>query len=702
MKKNKKTRIWINRIFFFLSLFIILCILTGIMSGIILYKNLQKELPSMTDMMLYAPPRATIVYDNNNQKILEYFIEKRIPIKLKEIPIYAIQATIALEDQRFYQHWGLNIFRIAISLLKDLKTGRKAAGGSTITQQLARNMFLTLDKNFVRKIKEALISINLEKNFSKDEILEMYFNQINYGNGAHGIEVAANMYFGKSARELNLAESAILAGIPNLPEKYNLFKNFKAAKARQKLCLYNMLDQGYITKKQFYEALNTPIVLKKQNNKLEHGKYFVEEVRKEVIKRFGYDALYKGGLKIYTSLDMDMQKQAEKIVERQLRRYEKRYNIKFTKAKFDTLPIEKRKQIVPIPYLQAGLIIIDNQTGFIRALVGGRDFDESEYNRVYQAKRQPGSIFKVFLFGAAIENGMSPGDIIMDTPIVIPDDGTGNMYKPHNYDDKFLGPISLRRALALSRNVTAVRLIKNIGPETVVKFANKVGVKSPLLPVLSLALGSSDVTLLEMTRAFSVFPNYGVLKSTSLIRYIEDAEGNIIYKAQNKDKRVMDDDDAFLLTNMLETVAKHGTGAGMKWMGIKTTAGGKTGTTNDYSDAWFIGFTKDYTCGVWVGFDELKSIGEKATGSAVALPIWAYTLRPFVNNADTIPFQPTDSIIKVKICKESGMLPSKYCKILVEEYYKIGREPKQICTKHKKSSYNEYDFENFDIKQKDF
>jgi len=698
---SKKTKTLINRISFYISLIIFIGIFIIVSAVITLYMNLQKEIPSITDMIMYSPPTATTIYDSNNKKVLEYFVEKRIPVKLKEIPIYTIQATIALEDQRFYKHWGINIFRIAISLIKDLKSRKKAAGGSTITQQLARNMFLTLDKNISRKIKEALISIKLEKNFSKDEILEMYFNQINYGNGAYGIEAAANVYFGKSARELNLAESALLAGIPNLPERYNPLKHLKRAKKRQKICLYNMLEQGYISKEQFYSALNEKIALKKKKKEIRYGKYFIEEVRKQVINRFGYEALYKGGLKIYTTIDMDMQKRAEEVMGRQLKKYEKRYHIKETKAKYDSLSKEEKAKVKTIPYLESGTIIIENETGYIKVLVGGRDFNDSEYNRVYQAKRQPGSIFKVFLFGAAIENGMSPGDIIMDTPIIL-DDGSDEKYKPHNYDNKFLGPISLRKALALSRNVTAIRLIKNIGPETVASFAHKIGVKSPLMPVYSLALGSSDVTLLEMTRAFSVFPNYGIFKNTSLIRYIEDAEGNIIYKAQTKSRRVMDDDDAFIMTNMLETVAKHGTGASMKWLGIKTTAGGKTGTTNDYSDAWFIGFTKKYTEGVWVGFDELKSIGEKATGAAVALPIWAYTIKPFIDNTDTIPFQPTDSIIKVKICKETGMLPSKYCKILSEEYYKIGREPKEICTKHRKNSFNEYDFENKDTKSNDF
>ncbi len=284
----------------------------------------------------------------------------------------------------------------------------------------------------------------------------------------------------------------------------------------------------------------------------------------------------------------------------------------------------------------------------------------------------------------------------MDTPVIL-DDGTDTPYKPRNYDESFLGPISMRTALAKSRNVTAVRLIKNIGPSTVVKFANRVGVKSQLNPVLSLALGSSDVTLMEMTQAFMVFPNYGLFRESNMIKYIEDAEGNVIYKSDNREKRVMNDDDAYIITNMLETVAKEGTGQAMQWMGIKCDAGGKTGTTDDYSNAWFIGFTKEYTAGVWVGFDEPIEIGDKASGAAVALPIWAYTLKDFINNSDTLSFPPTDSIITVKICKETGMLPSKYCKFITEEIYKMGNEPKDICIKHKKGYVTEYEFEHSDI-----
>lgn len=700
MRKNRKKgnpaiKKWANRLSFYIALIIFIIIFTALAGGLTLYVNLQREIPTVTDMILYRPAQATIVYDTNNKKITEFFLEKRIPVNLKEIPAYAIDATVALEDQRFRSHWGINLFRIAAALLKDIQAGRIEQGGSTITQQLARNMFLTLDKSIVRKIKEAMISVKLEKNFSKDEILEMYFNQINYGNGAYGIEAASNVYFGKSARELTLGEAALLAGIPNLPEYYNPFKYPDNAEKRQTICLANMLEQGYITQDQYHEAVNSEIVLKEKKREDIPGKYFVEEVRKQVISRFGYDALYRGGLKIYTTLNIEMQKQAEEITERQLRRYEVRYDeVEMTKEDYDSLSDEERAEMTVIPYLQSATIIIDNNTGGVKALVGGRDFEDSEYNRVYQAPRQPGSIFKIFLFAAAIENGMNPADIIMDTPVVL-DDGTDEPYKPHNYDETFMGPITLRTALSKSRNVTAVRLIRNIGPETVVQFARKLGISTKLIPVFSLALGSCEVTLFEMTRAFSVFPNYGLMKNISMIRYIEDSEGNIVYKPRNINKRVLDDDDAYIVTNLLETVAEEGTGSSMKWLGIKANAGGKTGTTDDYSNAWFVGFTKDITCGVWVGYDELRTIGDKATGASVALPIWAYTIKPFIDNSDTLSFPPTDSIIKVRVCRSSGMLPTKYCREVNEEIFKIGREPTEKCTKHSRDDVSPYEYENY-------
>ncbi|HAV92163.1 TPA: hypothetical protein DCW38_03165, partial [candidate division WOR-3 bacterium] len=382
--------------------------------------------------------------------------------------------------------------------------------------------------------------------------------------------------------------------------------------------------------------------------------------------------------------------------------YEKMYKFKNTKEKYDlSFETDSLNKANP-QYLQASMIIIENQTGEIKAVVGGRDFEQSEYNRVFQSKRQPGSIFKIFLFSAAIENGMNPGDIIMDTPVVL-DDGSDTPYKPRNFDGDFLGPIPLRKALALSRNVTAIRLIKSIGPGTVVKHAKKLGIESQLTPVLSLALGSNDVTLFEIVRAFSVFPNQGVLKKTCIIRYIEDSQGNVIYKNDNSDTRVMDDDDAYIVTNMLESVVKEGTAISLKYYKFNVHIGGKTGTTDDYSNTWFVGFTKEYTAGVWVGFDKLKTIADKATGAVLALPIWAETMKPFVNSADTLPFPPSDSIIHVTVCRETGQIASKYCKFVRDEIYKKGREPKNLCEKHKKgyTGNQDFDFSKQDILKDD-
>lgn len=701
-KKRKKVSVY-NRIIFSLGLIFFICVFLAVGAGITLYINMQKEIPSITDMFSYKPPTATIIYDDNNTKITELYIERRIPIKLKEIPQYAVNATIALEDQQFYEHWGINLYRFFVAVAKDILRFRLAQGASTITQQLARNMFLTMEKSMTRKIKEALITVNLEKNFSKEEILEMYFNQINYGGGLYGIEAASNMYLGKSARELTLAEAALLAAVPQIPEYYNLFRNYEGAKRRQEICLKNMLSLGYITKEEYDNAVKEKIVIRQKKKEEVLGSYFIEEVRKEVIKRYGYKTLYKGGLKIYTTMNSDMQKSMEDVISKQLKYYEKLYRKKDTKATYDSIVAANNDTLHPAPkYLQASMIIIDNDNGEVKALVGGRDFEDSEFNRAVQSRRQPGSIFKLFLFSAAIEDGTSPGDIIMDTPIVL-NDGSDTPYKPHNYDEKFLGAISMRKALALSRNVTAIRLIKNIGPETVVNHAKKLGIESPLTPVLSLALGSSDVTLYEMTRAFSVYPNYGTLKTTTLIRYIEDDQGVIIYKADNMKKKVMDENVAYVVTDMLRSVALEGTAQGLKYYGIKSYVCGKTGTTNDYSDAWFVGFSKRYTAGVWVGYDILQPIGDKATGAVVALPIWANVMKPYIN-ADTTAILPTKGISRVNICSETGMLPSKYCKYIRSEIYIKGREPKDICIKHKTGYVKDSEgisFENIDANKKD-
>ncbi|MGE3062167.1 MAG: penicillin-binding protein 1A [bacterium] len=701
-KKSKKTKKTVNTAIFVFGLIVFIAVFAAVGFAVTMYFSLQKEIPTMTDMFIYSAPSATLIYDDNNRKVTELFLEKRMPIKLKELPQYSIDAVISLEDQQFYSHWGINVARFFVVLTKNMLTLKKGAGASTITQQLARNMFLTMEKTWTRKIKEALITINLERNFSKDEILEMYFNQINYGSGAYGIEAASNMYFNKSARELTLAEAAMLAGIPQIPEKFNLFRHYDNAKKRQKLCLSNMLQEGYISKEEYEDAVDDSVIVIKGSKDAEYGRYFIEEVRKEVISRFGMNTLYKGGLKIYTTMNSDMQRESEKVVEKKMLYFEKMYKFKNTKEKYDEIFSKDTAITVPPQYLQASMVIIENETGEVKAIVGGRDFEQSEYNRVLQSKRQPGSIFKIFLFSAAIESGMNPGDIIMDTPVVL-DDGSDTPYKPRNFDGDFLGPIPLRKALALSRNVTAIRLIKSIGPGTVVKHAKKLGVESQLTPVLSLALGSSDVTLFEMVRAFSVFPNKGILRKTSMIRYIEDAQGNVIFENDNLESRVMDDDDAYIVTNMLESVVKEGTAAGLKYYKFNVHIGGKTGTTDDYSNTWFVGFTKEYTAGVWVGFDKLRTIADKATGAVLALPIWAETMKPFVNNADSLPFPQTDSIIHVTVCRESGQIATKYCKFIRDEIYKKGHEPKVSCEKHIKgySTNQDFDFSKQDILKDD-
>ncbi|MEO0281156.1 MAG: PBP1A family penicillin-binding protein [candidate division WOR-3 bacterium] len=702
-RKNSKKK-HINRIIFIIGLivFSFTFILTGVIISIFI--NLQKELPSMTDLMLYNVPSATIVYDDNNNIIDEFFIERRIPIKLRELHPYTINAVIALEDQQFRKHWGINVGRTLVVLLKDIFMMKKAAGASTITQQLARNMFLGMEKTWSRKIKEALITLKIEKNFSKDEILEMYFNQINYGNGNYGIEAASNYYFGKSSRELTLAESALLAGIPQRPEANNPKDNYNRAKARQLVCLKNMLKEKMISKEEYEEAIAESIVVVTNNNKSNFARYFIEEVRKEVIKRFGMNTLYKGGLKIYTSLNSDMQRHAEEVFESKIKSYEKMYYLKNTKEKYEKNLLQIKDTLAnrETDYLQGGFLLLDNKTGEVKVLIGGRDFYHSQFNRAYQARRQPGSIFKIFLFSAAVENGMFPGDIIMDTPVVL-DDGSDQKYKPRNYDGNFLGPIPLRTALALSRNVTAIRLIKNIGPETVIKHARKLGVTSPLTPVLSIALGSNDVTLLEMVRAFSVFPNKGIYREVSLIRYIEDAQGNIIYTNDHPEKKVMEEDDAYIITDMLESVVREGTAAGLKYYKMNVHVGGKTGTTDDYSNAWFIGFTKDYTAGVYVGYDKPKTIANKVTGAVVALPIWAEIMKPFVSYKDSTAFDIPKNIVYVNVCKETGMRAAKYCKYTRMEIYKKGKEPTKYCEKHSTEYKPLQDFDVYkDLEQTEF
>ncbi|MCX8015334.1 MAG: penicillin-binding protein 1A, partial [candidate division WOR-3 bacterium] len=583
--------------------------------------RLGAGLPSPEQIKNYRPPVSTKIYDCKQQLVYEFFQQKRTPVALNEIPQMLKDALIVVEDKRFYSHWGVDVIRVFGALFYNLKSMRKAQGASTITQQLARNMFLTQEKTLVRKLKELLLALELERTYSKDEILEMYLNQVWFGSGAYGVEAAAQVYFNKSVKDLTLPECALLAALPKAPQYYSPYVNPAQALKRRNLFLKMLYKAKKISKADLDKALASPLGVVPKKSLKNPAPYFVEEIRKYLIDKYGEDFVYRSGVKIYTTLDLDMQLVANQVIEKHLAQIERDYRLSFTKSKYDS--IARFDSLISPNYLQGALVAIDPKTGYIKAMVGGRDFSESQFNRTIQAKRQAGSAFKPFVYAVAVDQGFTPADLETDEEIVLNIPGVKESYRPRNFDNKFMGLMTLRRALALSRNIVAVRLISKVSPENVVRYASAMGISSRLQPVYSLALGACEVSLLDLTRAFAVFANDGYKIKPMLILKIVDADGTIIEDNSIETEPVLDAKVAYIITNMLESVVNEGTAYVIRKMGFNYPAAGKTGTTDDYTDCWFIGYTPELVCGIWVGYDAKKTIFRGATGGGVSAPIWA-------------------------------------------------------------------------------
>jgi penicillin-binding protein 1A len=624
--------------------------------------HLNRTLPSPSLLEEYSPPSVTRLFDDRGKLIYEFYEEKRIPVKLEDIPHNAIEATIAVEDRSFYRHSGISLYAIFRAFLKNIIARRSKEGGSTITQQLARNLFLTKEKSFIRKLKEAILSLKIERYYSKDEILELYFNQIYYGNGCYGIESAARRYFNKGISSLSFPECALLVGLPRAPSLYDPFTHPGAALWRRAIVLEAMAEVGAVSRSRAERAKNAPLGLAENVQYSNIGPYFVEEVRKWVSERFGSDIFYQGGFSIYTSLDREWQKIADGVVKKWLE------NLEGTLNSDSTSP------------LQGALLAMDPRTGYIKAMVGGRDFRKSQFNRSTQAKRQPGSAFKPFLYSTAIDNGYTPAALLLDGPIVVEVGDT--VYSPSNYDETFKGPILMRDAIALSRNLASVRLIMRVGPEKVVNYARRMGIETNLIPVISLALGSNSVSLLEMVTGYSTLANHGIRIKPMMITRIEDRDGRTVYEAKPFSERIISREVTYIVTSMMESVFQYGTARGARRMGFHRPAAGKTGTTNHFTDAWFVGFTPRLCCGVWVGYDSLKTIREGASGAVFALPIWVDFMKNALEDSSVRNFELPPGIIRRKICEESGLLATPFCPKVRDEVFITGTEPTDSCSIH--------------------
>ncbi len=637
------------------------CFLIGV--GFIVIYKINETLPSVSRLKEFSPPLATRVYSRDGKLLKEFYREKRMRVRLTDVPDYLKKATLLLEDDNFYKHSGVNLFSIIRAWIANLQKKRIVQGASTITQQLARNLFLTFEKTLLRKLKEALLAIKIERVFSKDEILEMYLTQIYYGNGVYGVEAAAQKYFGKSAKELTLPECALLAGLPKSPSYYDPFRHPERAIERRALVLEVLAQRGVISREEAEWAKNAPLNLAQEKKPPEFAGYFVEEVRKWLQNKFGEEFLYTSGAEVYTTLDPKFQIYAEEAVKNKLKQYS-------SWLKEDTTGP-----------LQAALLAMNPHNGEILAMVGGRSFRESMFNRAVQARRQPGSAFKPFVWTVAVENGYTPATIVLDAPVVVKDRDT--VYAPLNYDHKFLGRITLRDALAHSRNLVSVRLVMKFSPKKIVKLAKKLGVKSKLIPVVSIALGSNCVTLLDMVTAYSAFANGGERVIPHLVTKILDRDGNVIYEFKDKKERVLSPQVAYIVTSMMQSVVKYGTARSARWRGVWYPCAGKTGTTDEYTDAWFIGFTPDLVAGVWVGYDLPHTIIRGATGARYALPIWCDFMKQALRTMPVRTFRTPPGIVTRMICPQSGLLATSYCPSKRREVFIKGTEPKKYCDLHK-------------------
>ena len=693
---------WLGRLFLVIM---VVGLLGAAGVGYFLYYSYTRDLPDYTMLKDFRPPLITRVYARDGQLIGEFFTERRIIVPYSRLPQHLILAFLAAEDARFFEHPGVDFMGIARAFIENLKAGEIVQGGSTITQQVVKSILLTSEKSFSRKVREAILAYRLDNFLTKEEVLLLYLNHIYLGNGAYGVEAAALEYFGKHVEDLNLAEAAMLAGLPKAPSRYAPTSNPMRAKERQAYVLNRMVEAGFVSAAQAQAALNQPLTFKPARpERFDDVGYYVDYVKQILEDRFGRDPLYNAGFRVYTAADVELHRVAKQAIHYGLRELYSRHGfrgpLKQLKAK-DIEPFcrqqlayqqkhppqkghlqtavvvqpEKEKSplivrfandygvltkpadkdaaaamrpiisrlrlgdviqvrlqerssgryqwqvsIEPDPMAQGALVFLENRTGKVRVIMGGKNYRDSVFNRAVQAKRQPGSAFKPVIYAAAVEKGYGPQSTVYDEPISLPGGRAGEPWTPRNYDNSYYGPMNVATALAMSRNLPAVRLLISIGLPPVIQMAKAMGLTTPIYPNYSSALGSSEVTLLELTRAYSTFPNNGQLAETIVIERLEDRDGRILEEVQPRLQQVMSPRTGKIMTQLLIGVVQRGTATRVQV--LKRPMGGKTGTTNNHRDAWFIGFTPSVTAGVWIGMDDERSLGSKETGGQAAAPIF--------------------------------------------------------------------------------
>ncbi len=757
----------------FLLIAFFLVMVAGAGAGAYLWYVWSSNLPYIGDLEDYDPPIITQVYSSDGSVIGRFWEEKRIVVPLDRLPDHLVSAFVAAEDARFFEHEGIDLKGIFRAFIKNLEAGKITQGGSTITQQVTRSLLLkNPEKTYSRKAREAILSLQIEKNFSKERILYLYLNQIYLGHGAYGVEAAARTYFGKSAEDLTLAESALLAGLPQAPSRYSPLAHFHRAKARQAYVLDRMVKEGYITQIAADMTLSKELDLrKKEDNTFMKAPYFTEHVRKYLEDAYGTNALYTGGLRVHTTLDLDMQKKAQDALEKGLRELDKREGYRGPIGRLEEKEIgpflsraEERLSLDPLqegpvekavvldvddgekevlvglggetgllglermewarkpnpdvhygavkvrrpgdvlargdvilvrlveenetgdeadwivgleqePEVQGALLAMDVKSGSILAMVGGGDYRKSQFNRAVQARRQPGSAFKPVIYAAALDYGLTPSSVVLDAPYVAPMEEKDELWRPENYKREFKGRTLLREGLIKSKNVITIKILRKIGIDRAIKYARRLGIESDLTPDLSLALGSSGLSLQELTRAYGTFANSGMRPEPYFIEKIMDRDENILEENQPRLDRAIPAANAYVMTDLLEGVIQEGTGWRVK--ALKRPAAGKTGTTNELRDAWFMGYTPEIAAGVWVGYDDRSPMGKGETGSRAASPIWLYFMQDVHQGRAVNDFPVPEGVVFAKIDKEKGLLASAYSESTVFQAFLEGSEPKE-------------------------
>jgi penicillin-binding protein 1A len=726
---------------------LVIGLVVGLGVGAGVFAGFLRDLPSLDGLEEYQPSITTTLYTDQDEPFASFYEQRRILVPLAKIPAHLKQAVLAVEDSRFYEHRGLSPRAIVRAVVMNLLTRRKSQGGSTITQQLARVLFLTPEKSFTRKVKEALLAVEIEKHYSKDKILEMYFNQVYFGHGAYGVEAAAQTYFKKSVEQLTLAEAAMVAGLPSAPTRFSPITEPGRARRRRDHVLNRMVEMKVITRAQAEAAGRTPFDETLFTRSRTFAPYFVEHVRQALEETYGAYALYNSGLKVYTTLNLKMQRAAEEALvgglrdldkargyrprvtptpetararigpytprvgdilpgtvmkakarsfEVQLGRYRGEISLesmKWTKLAtpvtafregesvlVQVLSVDERRKAVELaleqdPELEGAFVALDPRDGAVKAMIGGYDFERSKFNRAVQAKRQPGSAFKPFVYATAFDRNLTPSSIIEDEPITFRF-RVGNElidWSPENYDRKFRGPTTLRRGLENSINVVTVRLLQQVGVEPVIRMARQMGIESELRPEMALALGVSEVTPLELISAYGVLATGGVRADPFTIRKVTDSQGRILEEHIPEPQAVMRPETAYVLTNVMKGVIERGTATRAR--ALKRPLAGKTGTTSEATDVWFIGFTPNLVAGVWVGFDVKKSLGPAETGGRMALPLWIAFMQRVLPDLPAEDFPVPDNVVAVRVNHDTGFPVSPEEQGAIQEYFIKGTEP---------------------------